>query len=180
MDLALVALTDRAPTGVTTRVLSGEPLLFVCWPGHRLAERDHVIVADVADETLIRFTRGWGLRRLTDEALASARVDPASPYEVSDYRTAAGLVRHRLGVTLMPATEAARLDDLRVLPLEPAVIWNLLLATAAPERSSAVARAMAKAFVDHAERQGDSPRGINSRRARSTRPSVRASPRRAP
>lgn len=154
MDLALVALTGRAPNGVTTRVLSSEPLMFVCAPDHRLAERAHVVVADVAGETLIGFTRGWGVRRLTDEAFADACVDPASPYEVSDYRTAAGLVRHRLGVTLMPATEAARLDDLRVLPLEPAVVWSVLLATAAPQRSSAVARALAQAFIDHAERQG--------------------------
>jgi hypothetical protein len=43
-------------------------------------------------------------------------------------------------VTLMPATEAERLDDLRVLPLEPAVTWNVHLATA-------------QAFVDDAERR---------------------------
>ena len=88
-----------------------------------------------------------------DEAFADAGVDPTVPYEVSDYRTAAGLVRHRLGVTLMPATEAARLDDLRVLPLEPAIMWNVHLATAGPQRSSAVARALAQAFVDDAERR---------------------------
>ena len=99
------------------------------------------------------YPRGWGVRRLSDEAFADAAVDPAVPYEVSDYRTAAGLVRHRLGVTLMPATEAAGLDDLRVLPLEPAVMWNVHLATAGAQRSSAAARALAQAFVDDAERR---------------------------
>ena len=154
MDLALVALTGRAPNGVTTRVLSSEPLMFVCWPGHRLADGDHVVPADLAAETVVGYPRGWGVRRLTDEAFADAGVDPAAPYEVSDYRTAAGLVRHRLGVTLMPATEASRLDDLRVLPLEPVVTWNVHLATAGPQRSSAVARALAQAFVD-AERRSN-------------------------
>ena len=153
MDLALAALTGREPNGVTTRVLSSEPLLFVCWPDHRLADRDHVSPADLAGETVVGYPRGWGVRRLTDEAFAGAGVHPAVPYEVSDYRTAAGLVRHRLGVTLMPATEAARLGDLRVLPVEPAVMWNVHLATAGPQRSSAVARALAQAFVDDAERR---------------------------
>lgn len=153
MDLALVAQTGRVPNGVTTRVLSSEPLLFVCWPGHRLADRDHVSPADLAGETVVGYPRGWGVRRLTDEAFAGAGIDPAVPYEVSDYRTAAGLVRHRLGVTLMPATEAARLDDLRVLPVDPAVMWTVHLAAADPQRASAAARALAQAFVDHAERR---------------------------
>ncbi|WP_242456035.1 LysR family transcriptional regulator [Mycolicibacterium sp. P1-18] len=157
MDLALVALTGRPPNGVTTRVLSSEPLLFVCWPDHRLADHDHVVPTDLAGETVIGYPRGWGVRRLTDDAFAAEGVDLAMPYEVSDYRTAAGLVRHRLGVTMMPATEAARLDDLRMLPLEPAVIWNVQLATAAAQRSSAAALAMARAFVDDAERRGTRP-----------------------
>lgn len=153
MDLALVALTGKAPNGVTARVLSSEPLLFVCWPGHPLADRAHVSPADLAGDTVVGYPRGWGVRRLTDEAFADAGVDPAVPYEVSDYRTAAGLVRHRLGVTLMPATEATRLDGLRVLPLQPAVMWNVHLATAGPQRSSAAARALAEAFVDDAGRR---------------------------
>jgi hypothetical protein len=55
-----------------------------------------------------------------------------------------------LGTTLVPATEAVRFSDLRAIPLTPAVIWNVLVATPPPERLSAAARAMAQALFEHA------------------------------
>jgi DNA-binding transcriptional LysR family regulator len=150
MELALIALPDKAPHGVTTQVLTSQPLLLLCHPDHRLADRDHVVITDLAEETFVCFTAGWGIRRLTDRAFADAGLAPPSPYEVGDYATAAGLVRHRLGTTLLPATEAARFSDLRAIPLAPPVIWNVLLATPPPHRLSAAARAMAQALIEHA------------------------------
>ena len=42
LELALVTLPDKPPRGVTTQVLTGEPLLFLCRPDHRLADHKHV------------------------------------------------------------------------------------------------------------------------------------------
>jgi len=151
LQLALIALPDKPPHGITTQVLTGEPLLFVCRPDHRLAERKHTAVTDLAAETFVGFTAGWGIRRLTDRAFAEAGLKPATPYQVSDNATAAGLVRHGLGTTLLPATEAVQFSDLRAIPLAPPVIWNILLATAPPERLSAAGHAMAQALIQHAD-----------------------------
>ena len=131
-------------------MLTGEPLLFLCRPDHRLADRETIAITDLAEETFILFTAGWGIRRLTDGAFAEAGIDLASPYEVCDYATAAGLVRNQLGIILVPATGAAQFSDLRAIPLAPTVIWNVLLATPPPERLSAAARAMAQALYQHA------------------------------
>jgi DNA-binding transcriptional LysR family regulator len=150
MELALIALPDKTPHGATTHLLTSQPLLLLCRPDHRLADRDHIVITDLAEETFVCFTAGWGIRRLTDRAFADAGLDPPSPYEVCDYPTAAGLVRHRLGTTLLPASEAAQFSDLSAIPLAPPVIWNVLLATAPQHRLSAAARAMAQALIEHA------------------------------
>src|SRR5262249_39547762 len=55
LDLAFVSAPDRFPTGINMQLLAEEPMQFVCRPDHRLAGRDHVRVAELADEDLIGF-----------------------------------------------------------------------------------------------------------------------------
>ncbi|MFJ4655788.1 LysR family transcriptional regulator [Nocardia sp. NPDC088792] len=146
LELALVTLPDKRPRGVTMQVLLDEPLVFLCRPDHRLADREQIAITDLAAETFIRFTTGWGIRTLADRAFADADLEPVSPYEVGDLATTAGLVRHGLGTTLIPASEAARFSDLRAVSLESPLLWQVLLATPPPDRMSAAARAMADAL----------------------------------
>jgi DNA-binding transcriptional LysR family regulator len=157
LEIALIALTDKPPNGVTMQALTSEPLFFLCRPDHPLAEREHIAVTDLAAETFVCFTAGWGIRRLTDRAFEDAGLNPASPYEVCDYATAAGLVRHQLGTTLLPATEAVQFSDLCAIPLAPALVWNLLLATPPPQQLSAAARAMTQALLQHARQTNETP-----------------------
>ena len=156
LDLALVAAT-RAPAAVTLRTIAREPIVVLCRPEHRFARRTTrgghagaagpVSIAELAGETVVRFAAGWGSRRQVDEAFDEAGIAPDSPYEVADYDTAAGLVRHRLGITLMPATPAARYPDLSALPVAPALTWTLALASAAQPPPSPAAQALADALL---------------------------------
>jgi len=144
LDIALVAAPNTAPaSGVRLRVLAEEPLVFLCWPDHHLAGRNPVALTQLAGEVFVRFASGWGIRHRVDHALAGAGVDPVSPYEVADYATAAGLVHHRLGTTLIPMTAAAQFPELRTIPVTPATTWQLCLATAAGRRLSPAAAALA-------------------------------------
>jgi DNA-binding transcriptional LysR family regulator len=147
LDLALVAVTQPS-ANLTLRTIAREPLMLLCRPEHRLGGASRAHVSDLADETIVRFATGWGIRRQTDEAFAAARIAPDAPYEVADYDTAAGLVRHRLGVTLLPATPAARYADLRAVPLAPATMWTLSLATSARFPPSPAAEALAEALLE--------------------------------
>jgi DNA-binding transcriptional LysR family regulator len=148
LDVALVAAPNAAPaSGVRLHVLAEEPLVFLCWPDHHLAGRDPVALTGLAGEVFVRFASGWGIRHRVDHALAGAGVDPVAPYEVADYATAAGLVHHRLGTTLMPRTAAAQFPELRAIPVTPATTWQLCLATAAGRRLSPAAAALAETLT---------------------------------
>jgi DNA-binding transcriptional LysR family regulator len=146
LDLALVA-AEEAPPQVALRPVAREPLVLLCRPDQRLGSRDQVHLTELAGETVVRFAAGWGIRRQTDDALAAAGVDVDAPYEVADYDTAAGLVRNRLGITLMPATPAANYPDLRTIPVEPAVSWTLALATMGQYPVTPAATAMADTLL---------------------------------
>lgn len=147
LDLALVAATGKVPANVALRLLANEPILFLCRRDHPLAQRREVSIVDLADEVFVRFAEGWGIRRCTDRAFAGQGVHLESPYEVSDYGIAAGLVRHRLATVLMPTTTARRFtDDLRAIPVvAPTLHWTLSLAL--NDKPSAAATALAESIA---------------------------------
>ncbi|PJM93143.1 LysR family transcriptional regulator [Streptomyces sp. CB01373] len=145
LDLALVSLSGK-PAMVSLRPLVEEPMVFLCRPDHALARRRQIRITDLADETFVHFVTGWGVRRQVDQVFRDAGVEPAAPYEVSDYATAAGLVRHRLGTTLVPRSAAAPYTELRALPLVPTVTWRLSLAVPDGRKLSPAAAALADAL----------------------------------
>src|SRR5262245_57918563 len=131
LDLALGSAPDRFPARIEMRLLSEEPMMYVCRPDHRLAQRDEVAITDLAEEELIGFPTEFGLRRLVEDAFAAAGIASHTPYEVAaDYSIAAGLVRHGLGTIFMPAGEAGRFPDLRAVALGQPLTWTIYLASA--------------------------------------------------
>jgi DNA-binding transcriptional LysR family regulator len=131
LDLALVSAPDRFPARIEMRMLSQEPMLFVCRHDHHLAQRDHVGITELAGEDLIGFPAEFGLRRLVEDAFTAAGITAHTPYEVAvHYSVAAGLVRHGLGTIFMPASEAGRFPDLRAVAVRPALVWTIFLAWA--------------------------------------------------
>jgi DNA-binding transcriptional LysR family regulator len=131
LDLALVSAPDRFPARVEMRLLSQEPMVFVCRPDHRLALRDYVGVPELAEENLIGFPADFGLRRLVENAFTAAGITAHTPYELAvDYSVGAGLVRHGLGTIFMPASEVGRFPDLHAVGLRPTLVWEIYLASA--------------------------------------------------
>jgi DNA-binding transcriptional LysR family regulator len=131
LDLALVSAPDRFPASIEMRLLSNEPMMYVCGSDHHLAQRDHVSIAELAKEDLIGFPTEFGLRRLVEDAFTVAGIASQTPYEVAaDYSIAAALVRHGLGTIFMPASEAGRFPDLRAVAVRPALVWTIYLASA--------------------------------------------------
>lgn len=131
LDLALVSAPDVFPPRIEMRILSEEPLLFVCRPDHHLAGRNGVTIAEIADEDLIGWPPEFGLRRVVEDAFTAAGLTPRVLYELeADFSTAADLIRHGLGSMFMPASEANRFPDLLAVPIQPAPIWPIYLAQA--------------------------------------------------
>ena len=152
LDLALVSAPDRFPAGIELRPLSQEPMLFVCRPDHHLAQRDHVRIAELAEEDLIGFPTDFGLQRIVEEAFGAAGITPHTPYEAAvEYWIAANLVRHGLGTMFMPASDASRFPDLRAVPPQPAIEWRIFLATPEQAQMSPAGAKLAELLASAAE-----------------------------
>jgi len=148
LDLAFISAPDRFPVGIDMRPLSREPMLFICRPDHHLAQRDHVGVAELADEDLIGFPGQFGLQRIIVDAFTAAGIAPHVPYEaVVNYWVAANMVRHGLGTIFMPASDAGHFPDLRALPLLPAIEWPIYLATAEERQISPASAKLADLLI---------------------------------
>lgn len=143
LDLALLSLPGDAPPGLAVRPLAREPLVLICSTDHPLAaDAEGVTLGELAGETFVDFPVGWGTRAITDRAFAAAGVERLVAFEVPDYATASGLVRNGLGVAFVPASAAARLDDVARVTLAPEPLdWRVLAATSATRRLSAAGRA---------------------------------------
>jgi DNA-binding transcriptional LysR family regulator len=125
LDLALLALPGQPPAGLRLRPVSEEPLMLICHPGHPVAAEPRVALSRLADETFVDFPPGWGNRMAVDRAFAVAGLDRQVPFEVADYASAAGLVRHGLGIAFLPASAAAGFTDLCLIELaDRSLTWG--------------------------------------------------------
>jgi DNA-binding transcriptional LysR family regulator len=147
LDLALVALPGQAPAGLRLQPLTDEPLVVIAAPGHPLAGQRGVTLAQLAEEDFVDFPPGWGNRTVADRAFAAAGLDRRVPFEVTEFPSAAGLVRHGLGIAFMPRS-AADLAGLAEIGLDgPALLWRVSVATPTARRLSAAARAFVAELV---------------------------------
>ncbi|MGH3726311.1 MAG: LysR family transcriptional regulator [Mycobacterium sp.] len=154
LDLALVSAPDRFPAGIQMRLLCQEPMMFVCRPDHRLADRSHAAITELVDEHLIGFPAQFSLRRLVEDAFTAAGVTVFTPHEVAlEYSIAASLVQHGLGTIFMPESEAARFPHLRVLAVRPAIMWKIYLASAEQSRLGPASAQLAGRLVASAHLQ---------------------------
>ncbi len=160
IDLALLSLPGQPPAGLTLRLLTEEPLLLVCHPGHPLARRPAVTLHELASEPFIDFPAGWGNRAVVDRAFAAAGIDRQVPFEVVQFAAAANLVRHRLGVAFLPASAAAELRDLSRSEVAPSSLtWRIFVATPTARRLSAAARAFATELLPAAQEAAEAAAG---------------------
>ena len=146
LDLAFLPLCEP-PDGIAAEMIACEALVVACAPGHPLAGRSDVALAELRDQPVVDFEPDWGTRRLIDHAFVEARVDRRIAFEVNDLDTLLGLVAHGLGVALVPEAIAdSRRPAIGVAGLaEPEICWELVVAYPAGERAQ-------RGPIDHAPR----------------------------
>jgi DNA-binding transcriptional LysR family regulator len=112
--------------------------------GHPLSRRPSVTLADLAEETILRFPPGWGIRDTVDRVLGP---DP-SAVEIADYALMFKLIQGRFGTTLMPASAVAdRPAGLLALPVDdPRLCWSLSAAVSASRPPTAATTAVLRAL----------------------------------
>lgn len=154
LDLALVSVPGRPPTGLQVRQLLWRRLDLIVPAGHRFAARPTVRIEDLADEPFVDFPIGYGNRAVVDRAFAAAGVDRHVAVEVTDLSSGADFVREGLGVAILPLFAVPQGQGLVNLIVGGADLdWPLGIATSAVRAPSAAARALL-AMVDDYVHQG--------------------------
>lgn len=105
------------PQGVHDRELAHGRHVAVVGPGHPLAQEREVALHRIADEVFVDFADGSAARAQSDEAFAAAGLRREVAFEVSGVELMARMVRHGLGIALLPAAFAAELHGLRSVPV---------------------------------------------------------------
>ncbi|KGI78416.1 LysR family transcriptional regulator [Oleiagrimonas soli] len=148
LDLAFLTLCE-APAGIQKRMIACDALVLVCAPAHPLATRKRCALDELCEEPFVDFQADWGTRRLIDRGFLEAGIDRHTAFEVNDLGTLLELVRHGLGIALLPESIArAQRPALAVVPLsEPELCWELVVAYAAETGALPVDQAP-RAFLD--------------------------------
>jgi DNA-binding transcriptional LysR family regulator len=150
LDVALVS--PLGSPDLTTRRLRAHPFVAVLPPGHRLARRRTLRLADLADEEWVDTPPGFGNRVMLDDALRRAGVARRLVVEAGDLPSAAAYVRAGLGVAVLP--DAVPLGDAARIPvLDGPEDWELHVAVRRSPPPGAAARALFDALHEQAARQ---------------------------
>src|SRR2546429_329623 len=96
-----IRLFDRTTHRVSLTA-AREEMVRAAAPARSFARPDEVTFAETADLPFVDFTPGWAVRQAVDRAYRSAGVERGAVFEVNDIVAASELVRHDLGVCVMP------------------------------------------------------------------------------
>lgn len=105
------------PQGVRDRELAHGQHVAVVAPEHPLAAEDEVDLRLLADEVFVDFAGGSAARAQSDQAFTAAGLRREVAFEVSGVELMVRMVRHGLGIALLPAAFTAELHGLRCVPI---------------------------------------------------------------
>lgn len=104
-----------------------EDILLAVPPGHPFAQREHVLVSEVADEPLVALATGYKLREITETFLLENGMRPQIAFEVNNPAVIPALIKARLAIGFVPVvTWRHVIASLVLLPLEGARLQRTL------------------------------------------------------
>ena len=105
-DLGLISLPVDAADLVSVPVLE-EELLLVTYPSHPFAKKKTITPADLTREHFIVFEAGSVTRKLVEEFFTRERIKPEIVMETENVEIIKAMVRHGLGISIIPWQAAA-------------------------------------------------------------------------
>ncbi|THF54885.1 LysR substrate-binding domain-containing protein [Pseudothauera rhizosphaerae] len=151
LDVGLVRVgADATPPGIALRELGRDPLRLVMRADHRLAQREVVSFAELAEEEFITFPpgAGTGLPDMLQSLARAAGFVPRIVQTAREATTQIGLVAAGLGLALLPAPlSCVRIPRVRYLPVSDAGA-DFPLSVAWPDRAPAPLTARFLAVLD--------------------------------
>lgn len=105
-DLGLLTLPVEAADLIATPVLR-EDLLLITYPTHPLASRSEIRASDLDRQPFIVFESGSITRRVVETLFANQRIEPTIVMETENVEIIKAMVRHGLGISIIPWQAAA-------------------------------------------------------------------------
>jgi DNA-binding transcriptional LysR family regulator len=105
-DLGMITLPVEATDLVSVPVLQ-EELLLITYPTHPLASRKSITPADLDKQHFVLFETGSITRRLVENFFAHERIAPEIIMETENVEIIKAMVRHGLGISIIPWQAAA-------------------------------------------------------------------------
>jgi LysR family transcriptional regulator, transcription activator of glutamate synthase operon len=117
-------------------------------PGHPFAQREQVLVSEVADEPLVALSTGYQLREITETFLLENGIRPQFAFEVDNPAVIPALITARLAIGFLPVvTWRNATASLVLLPLEGARLQRTLALAWHQERYLSRAECLFRDFV---------------------------------
>ena len=105
-DLGMISLPVEATDLVSVPVLE-EELLLITYPAHPLAKKKSITPADLDGQDFVLFETGSITRRLVESFFAREGVEAEIIMETENVEIIKAMVRHGLGISIIPAQAAA-------------------------------------------------------------------------
>jgi DNA-binding transcriptional LysR family regulator len=136
-DLALVGCAGTPPAGLDALPIVSERLIAAVAPGHPLAERQRVTLAEIGDYPIVSLPEGTGVRAVFDQACAANGIRPNIALQASAPMAVADLATRGLGIAILSQSMArhpgSRLKALAIGDvITPAVLTLIWTATKSP------------------------------------------------
>jgi DNA-binding transcriptional LysR family regulator len=145
LDLAFITVSEPGD-GLEARAVATEPLVCIVPSDHVLAQRGHIDLRDVKEESFIAFRRGATIRQTIEEATGERGFVPRVMFETNNVSRMRGLVATGLGIAVLPQTDAVRMgDSVATVPFSGASLTHTVYLGWRENRRHSPA---AQAFVD--------------------------------
>jgi DNA-binding transcriptional LysR family regulator len=130
VDVGIIVLpTDK--TKFNTLPFIKEEFMLYTYKEHVLAEKKAVKLQQLTEENFILFNREFALHELIINQCQKAGFNPNIVYESSQWDLITELVRSELGITLLPKSIFAKMDQnaIKMIPLSSPPMWELGIIT---------------------------------------------------
>jgi DNA-binding transcriptional LysR family regulator len=106
-DIGLVSY-PKSSRGVKAILWREEPMMLVCSPSHRFANRDRVALSELTGESVVSFDPDLTIRREIDRALAAHNTEVRVVMEFDNIETIKRAVEIDTGIAFLPEPTIAR------------------------------------------------------------------------
>lgn len=140
LDIALSVRADD--DAISENAIFRQELYLVVPKGHRLAQKEQVVLEDLENESFVTINANSSLRRQLDSAFETLNATPRITFEAEECNAMASFVSANLGVAIMPEIPALRSYNVEVLPIEGNLLKRKIYALCAKDHqlSSAATR----------------------------------------